>query len=48
MLDMPALDGSVIVDAYRNDIDSGCLREQCAALYDRPGDHPMIEEQGTL
>jgi tRNA(adenine34) deaminase len=39
-----------IADAYRDDIEieGGCLREECAALYYRPGDQPPIEEQGNL
>lgn len=37
-------------DAWRDDlvIEGGCLREECAALYFRPGDDVPVEEQGNI
>jgi len=39
-----------IADAYRDDlsIEGGVLREECAALYYGPGDHPPESEQGNI
>ena len=39
-----------ISDAYRDDIEieGGCLAEECAELYYRPGDAVPVEEQGNL
>lgn len=39
-----------IADAYRDDVEiaGGCLRESCAALYYRPGDHVAKAEQGNI
>ncbi len=41
---------SFIADAYRDDIviEGGVLREECAALYYRPGDDVPEEEQGNI
>lgn len=41
---------SFIADAYRDDIiiEGGCLREECASLYYRPGDIVPENEQGNL
>jgi len=39
-----------VKDAYRDDlvIDGGCLKDECAALYFRPGDAVPESEQGNL
>ena len=39
-----------IRDAFRDDLalEGGCLKEECAALYYRPGDDVPDEEQGNI
>ena len=39
-----------IRDAYRDDLtlEGGCLKDECAALYYRPGDNVPEDEQGNI